>query len=407
MIQTPKGFRDILPDDAQLYEKVTETIRDIYRSYGFRPMITPSVEFLNVLKAKSGDEIAGQIFKLDDEEAGLRFDLTVSLARVAANSTFPKPFKRYFVSTSWRKEEPQKGRFREFWQADADIIGTKSMRAEAELLTMGNEAMKALGFPKYKILLNNRKILNRLAEKIGAEKPAAVFRILDKLDKIGKARVEEEMTALLGKKKTEEFFSSITLDGSNEERIEAAKKIDAEGGSELEQIVSLVDGNIIVDLALVRGLGYYTGPVFEVKASEEIGSVGAGGRYDNLLSLYGAGDCATGISFGIDRLVELLKKGTKEKPYTTVLVAAVKPEFYAKALEVANELRRAGIAAETDLNERNLRKQFDYANALSLPFIAVIGEKEAEEGKVTLRNLKSGKEEMLKLKDAIERIGNE
>ncbi len=164
---TPKGMKDFLPEEMITREQVVETITSVYRLYGFRPLDTPALEYMSTLKAKSGEEIAGQIFKIEEDEIGLRFDLTVPLARVAANSAIPKPFKRYYVSTVWRREEPQKGRMREFWQADADIIGTKGMRAEAELLKVANDALLALGFERPLFVLNNRKILDALAAEIG------------------------------------------------------------------------------------------------------------------------------------------------------------------------------------------------------------------------------------------------
>lgn len=401
---TPKGMRDILPEDMLVRKQVIERIERVYRKYGFRPMETPALEYLDTLKAKAGEEADKQIFSLEGEKLALRFDLTVPLARVTATNTFPRPFKRYAIERVWRREEPQRGRFREFWQADVDIIGSSSMRCEAELLLIAREVCKDFGFPKPQILLNNRKILDALSERLElGEKKADVFRALDKLDKMGEGEVQAEIRGLIGSKKTEILFKLIKTTGTNRQKLASAKKLSEEGAEELEQILDLCDFEIEIDLSLVRGLGYYTGPVFEIKLAKGMGTVVAGGRYDNLLGIYGQADCATGISVGIERLITLIleRDGNERKTYSRVFVASAKPDFYKDAARIADELRVAGIEVETDLGERNLRKQFDYANALSVPFIAVIGEREIKSKKLTLRDMKSGKEESLSIKEAV------
>jgi histidyl-tRNA synthetase len=399
---TPKGMRDLLPDDMFVREEVIEKIRAVYRKNGFVPMETPAMENLETLRAKAGEEVDRQIF-IVEKELGLRFDLTVPLARVVSETSFPRPFKRYQIGKVWRKEEPQRGRFREFWQADADIIGSASMRCEAELLTMANEILRALGFEP-RILLNNRKILDALAKKLNVEsKKDEIFRLLDKLDKIGRVEVRKGIEALIGKEKTKSLFDTIEIKGTNDEKLDAAKKISEEGAKELEEIIKLCDFPIEIDLTLVRGLNYYTGPIFEIKLTNDIGSVAAGGRYDNLLGVYGQPDYATGISIGVDRLVTLMQTA-KRKTFTTVFVGCTKNEYYKKALDVAHELRQNEIAAEVDLNERNLKKQFDYANVLNIPYFVIVGERETKENKFTLHDMKTGKEEMLELKMIIEKL---
>jgi histidyl-tRNA synthetase len=410
-METPTGMRDFSPKEMLIRKWVVERIEEKFRVYGFRPLDTPAMEFLNVLTAKSGEEIEKQIFRIRDEEIGLRFDLTVPLARFVANNLdLPKPFKRYAIAKVWRNEEAQKGRYREFMQADADIVGTKSMRAEGELLNLAYDVLKELGFDlsEARFLLNNRKILNGLAESwgISGERRDDVFRSLDKMDKIGEKGVRGELEAKVGEEKTEEIMKSLKVDGGNKEKLEFAKEYSEEGAVELEEILSYFP-KAEVDLFLVRGLAYYTGPIFEVKLSEEIGSVAAGGRYDGLIGLYGEGEYATGISFGIERLIYLIEKerrlNGKETP-TKVFVANVRPEFYPYALEVAAEFRKAGICTEVDLNERNLRKQLEYANALSIPYVAVVGEKEKSTNKITLRNMKTGREEFLSVKEAVKKL---
>ncbi len=394
---TPKGMRDFPPEEMIVREAVRDRIISIYRKYGFRPMATPAMEYLDTLRAKAGEEIDKQIFVLKDEKLALRFDLTVPLARVAANSDFPRPFKRYYVGPVWRKEEPQKGRFREFYQADVDIIGTKSMRADAELLVMSNELCNEFGFKEPKIMLNNRKILDALAKKVGFEKEKKeVFRILDKMDKIGEDEVEEGLRDVLGVR-AEELLEYTANNRTNEEKLESVRKISGEGVKELEEVLSFCDFPVEIDLSMVRGLGYYTGPVFEIKLSEDIGTVMAGGRYDTLLSVYGRADYATGISVGIERLIKLVmeKEKSRKKTYSRVFVACATQEFYKDTINLAAYLRKNGILAETDLNERNLRKQFDYANSLSIQYAIIVGKRELSSGRFTLRNMETGKEESL------------
>ncbi|MBN2478130.1 histidine--tRNA ligase [Candidatus Micrarchaeota archaeon] len=403
-MQTPKGMRDFLPEDMIQREQVIEKIKKAFKKYGFRPLETPAMETMEVLTAKAGDEIKSQIFRIEDSDWGLRFDLTVPLARVAANTQYPKPFKRYCIGRVWRREEPQKGRFREFWQADADIIGSKSMRCEAELLSMANSLLYEFGFKKPKILLNNRKILDALAASLDIEeKKNRVFRELDKIDKIGKKETEKNIGNLIGKEKSKELFKLLAVSGSNDKKLKSAEKLSSEGADELREILDLCSFDIEIDLSLVRGLGYYTGPVYEIKLSRDMGTVVAGGRYDDLMGLYGRNEYATGISVGFERLTALIKSESAETTPTKVFVASVKG-YYKDALKTAEKLRTEGINAEADLNERNLKKQFDYANSLKIPLIIIIGEKEAKENKVTLRDMDSGKEEFLLLKDALNKI---
>ena len=340
---TPKGMRDIGPEEMFVREDVISKIRTTFQSYGYRPLETPAMEYLETMRAKAGQEVDKQIFVIDGDEYGLRFDLTVPLARYAASADVPKPFKRYAIDVVWRKEEPQRGRFREFYQADADIIGSNSMRCEAELLSLARDICVAFGFDKPKIMLNNRKILDGIAASLGVEgeERAEVFRVLDKLDKIGEAEVEKLLRDILGEK-AGPLIKVIWAKGDNEKKLAMAAKYSEDGVKEMKEILSLCDFPIEFDLFLVRGLGYYTGPVYEIKLSDDIGTVMAGGRYDNLLGVYGQPSPAVGISVGIERLITLIgeqKKSVAKKTDTVVFVAAVKPEFYPYASQVAAKLR--------------------------------------------------------------------
>ena len=415
--QTPKGMKDFSGAKARARLEMMEKIEKVYRNWGYQPLFTPALESEATLTAKSGNEIAGQLFRIEESELAMRFDLTVPLARFAANSTMAKPYKRYCIAPVWRREEPQKGRMREFLQADADIIGTPSMRAEAELLAMASEALRAIGVGDFEILLNSRKILSGLIAKLGIEKELPVFRALDKLDKIGEAGVRQEMAGA-GLQDTqirplmEMAMAEKAQGGLSGPALEKAREYSAEGVKELEELTRLLADygitNVRLDLSLVRGLDYYTGPIFEVKAGEGIGSVAGGGRYDHLLELYGQKDYAVGISLGIERLLALQEEKDKDakKPaaFTQVCVISLKTELYSKALELATKLRKAGIAVETDLNDRPMRKQLDYANSAGIPFAAIIGEQEAASGQCTLKDLKTGQQKTMSVDEAIDDI---
>ncbi|MDD5096096.1 MAG: histidine--tRNA ligase [Candidatus ainarchaeum sp.] len=402
-MDTPKGMRDFLPKEMMVREEVFQKIREAFREFGYVPLETPALEYLSTLNAKNqgGEEIAGQIFALNDEKLGLRFDLTVPLARVAASTSFPKPFKRYQIGRVWRREEPQKGRYREFWQADVDVIGCASMRAEAELLEVASLSLRRLGFREFKILLNNRKMLNGALEAAGIKGKQRAMRILDKADKVGEKEAERMLRAEFGKK-GEGLLRMLPTHGTNEDKLAAVEQYSAEGVNELREIISFFP-HVEIDLRMVRGLGYYSGPIYEIKAPGLSGSIAAGGRYDGLLSIYGKAEPATGISLGVERIALLLSEKHDAKTYTRVFVASL-PDAYAYALSVVRKLREAGIPAETDLMGRALAKQLDYANSKGIPFVAVVGKKEMEEKKVTLKDMKSGGSSCLSIEEALKRL---
>ena len=402
--QTPKGMKDYSGADALLRERMLETIRTVYSRWGYEPLTTPAIEMRGTLGAKAGDEIEGQLFKIEESEYALRFDLTVGTARFAANSNMPKPYKRYCIAPVWRREEPQKGRLREFLQADADVIGSADMRCEAELLAMAGSALSALGFEKFEVLLNNRKILNGLLKKLKIEKKeGAVLRALDKLDKVGEKKVVLELeSAGIGKKEISELIDWINFDGTNEEKLERAKEYSKEGAKELEDILCVLKfayaiSDVKIDLSLVRGLGYYTGPIFEIKAGKEIGSIAGGGRYDNLLSLYGKDEPAVGISLGIERIFALQKDAGEKLGNCDVVVVTADNESYGAGISLASKLREKGISAMSDLNDRKFGAQLKYASSIGAKFAIIIGKKEIESGKFTLKNLGSGEQKEIGL----------
>lgn len=387
-------MRDFLPKDMMAREEVFQKIRETFREFGYVPLETPALEYLSTLNAKNqgGEEIAGQIFALNDEKLGLRFDLTVPLARVASTTSFPKPFKRYQIGRVWRREEPQKGRYREFWQADVDIIGCAPMRAEGELLELASLALRRLGFREFTILLNNRKILNGALDSAGIKDRGRAMRILDKADKVGEKEAERMLNSEFGEK-GKALLGMLPTKGTNEEKLASVEQYSAEGVQELREILSYYP-NATIDLRMVRGLGYYSGPVYEIKAPGLSGSIAAGGRYDGLLKVYGKDEPATGISLGVERIALLLSERQEKKTYTKVFVASL-PGAYPYALKVAEAFRAEGVPAETDLMGRALGKQLDYANSQRIPYLIVVGKKEMETGKMSMKDMGTGKEEQL------------
>lgn len=407
----PRGMRDFPPEKMALRSQAVQTITQIFRQYGYSELQTPAIERLETLTRKAGDEIEGQIFKIEGD-LGLRYDLTVPLARFVSGMQSAPPFKRYCIAPVWRREEPQKGRMREFYQADIDIIGSASMKCEAELLSCARNCLLALGFSNPKILLNNRKILNSLAQKLKLDGSlvSSVFRALDKKGKASEEKIKSELEAAgLTSSQISKLFQFTNKTGSSKELLAFAQKEAGakEGADELAQILEYCKGygfEPAIDFSLVRGIAYYTGPVFEIKLSDDIGSVAGGGRYDNLLSDYGKPNPAVGISLGIERVIALLENAGKTAPSlkaSTVYVAPVKEEFYPYAQSVATQLRSSGIAMETDLQNRNLRKQLEFASSAGYSYVAIVGQKEKEANSITLRELSSGKEQFLKIGDSI------
>ncbi len=395
---TPKGMRDFSGAENMVRQRMLQAIEGQFKLWGYQPLSTPALEQAETLERKCGAEIKGQLFRIDDGQLALRFDMTVPLARFAANSSLPKPYKRYAIGPVWRREEPQKGRMREFLQADADIIGCKEMRAEAELLAMANETLELLGFANCTILLNSRKILSGIAAKYGVENDTELFRMLDKIGKIPQEAVVDGLEKIgIGNDDAQELLESLSGKNGNGAALKAASEFSEDGAKELVQVMDGLEmrgvKNCVIDLSLARGLDYYTGPIFEIKASDEIGNIAGGGRYDSLLGMYGQDDYAVGISLGIERLMALSAKEGAATP-TKVIVVGVKDEMkiYAAAIEAAKFLRAAGVACETDLQCRPMRKQLDYANALGVPYALIIGEEEIKSGQFVLKNLTTGEQ---------------
>jgi len=401
--QPPRGMRDFYPIEANLRKHVIQTIEKTYSSYGFDPIDTPALEYLDVLNKKSGDEVKKQIYQIED--MGLRFDFTVGLARFISNTSLPKPIKVYRSGPVWRRDEPQKGRYREFWQSDVDIIGSNSLKCEAELISCAYDALSALGLKNISFRLNSRVCLFDMMEKADVEKSKiqTAIRILDKLDKKGEGGVKQEMReAGISEESIDFIFKAIS-----------SKKQEFVDSDKLKMIIELVKeygiNTVEIDYSLARGLDYYTGPIFEIQSSPFPFSIGGGGRYDELLSLYGSPSPAVGISIGVERVVDILKQEKKideRSPFTQadVFIANAKDSSYDYAVKIARIMREKGIKVSLNITERDLRKQLEYANSLKFKYIVIVGEKEKQTEKVTLRNMETGEEKSLPIKDAVSLI---
>ncbi|MFH0890296.1 MAG: histidine--tRNA ligase [Candidatus Aenigmatarchaeota archaeon] len=402
----PKGMRDFAPENMIKKQKTVDAIRSVFERYGFSPMDTPALESFDMLSMKgSGDAIRREIYNFKDQgnrELGLRFDLTVSLARFLSNNpNMPKPFRRYAIGDVWRYDNPQASRWRQFTQADVDIVGSSSITADAECVSAAIESLEAVGLKDFVVRINNRKFLESILLKcgVGKNKIEDVFRIIDKMDKIGKNGVDEELKKLGVDAK--EIFSYLGKDVSTLK--------DVDGYNELSELKKILQDNgfgkrVKIDISLVRGLEYYTGNVFEVVSSLSV-SIGGGGRYDKLMSLYGAGDLpAVGMSIGIDRLIELLDKGDA-KTVSKVFIAVI-GDIRKEAFNIANDLRKKGISTSIELGDRNVKRQLEYASALAIPYVVVVGPDEIKNKTAKVRNMQTRKEDCVKLSELADYFSN-
>ena len=445
----PKGTRDFSPVEMAKRNYIFNTIRDVYHLYGFQQIETPSMEMLSTLMGKYGDEGDKLLFKIqnsgdyfsgitDEEllsrnaaklaskfcEKGLRYDLTVPFARyvVMHRDEITFPFKRYQIQPVWRADRPQKGRYREFYQCDADVVGSDSLLNEVELMQIVDTVFTRFGI-RVCIKINNRKILTGIAEIIGeADKIVDITVAIDKLDKIGLENVNKE---LADKGISEEAIAKlqpiILLSGTNAEKLTTLKTVLADseigikGVEESEFILNTLTAmglknEIELDLTLARGLNYYTGAIFEVKALDvQIGSITGGGRYDNLTGVFGmAGVSGVGISFGADRIFDVLNQlelYPKEAVNGTQLLFINFGEKEAAfSIGILAKARAAGIRAEIFPDAAKMKKQMSYANAKNIPFVAIVGENEMNEGKAMLKNMETGEQYLVSAEGLIETL---
>jgi histidyl-tRNA synthetase len=445
----PKGTRDFGPIEMAKRNYIFDTIREVYALYGFQQIETPAMETLQTLMGKYGEEGDKLLFKVlnsgdfmgkltDQElqernslhlaaklcEKGLRYDLTVPFARyvVMHRDELQLPFKRYQIQPVWRADRPQKGRYREFYQCDADVVGSDSLLNEVELMQIVDTVFTRFGI-RVQIKINNRKILTGIAEVIGAaDKIVDITVAIDKLDKIGIDNVNAELREDgLSEDQIAKLQPIISLSGTNEEKLKTiAQVLDGsetgkKGVEETEYILSVLHAvglknEIQLDLTLARGLNYYTGAIFEVKALDvEMGSITGGGRYDNLTGIFGMpGLSGVGISFGADRIYDVLNTldlYPKDSMSTTqILFINFGEKETAYCLPIINKVRKEGIHAEIYPDAAKMKKQMSYANAKQIPFVALAGENEMKEGKITLKNMETGEQQLVTPEELIGRL---
>ena len=419
--QTAKGVRDVPPEEKILKNKVISDLREVFELYGFLPLETPVIERYDTLGAKfaAGEESDAmrETFTLKDQgkrKLGLRFDLTVPLSRfVAMNPTLKMPFKRYQVGPVFRDGPIKLGRSREFWQMDIDTVGTRSMLADAEILAMVQDSFKALNLDTF-IKVNNRKLLNGILEEVGIKNKDEVLITIDKLDKIGKEGISKELKERGCDKTKINKVLSLVKEGVTLNELKSVKNETAiEGIKELEELFSYCEAmdvkSVVFDVSLARGLAYYTGTIFEayLKKGKVTSSLAGGGRYDKLIGNYLGGNRevpAMGISFGLVPIMETLKdeKKVKRKSIAKAYVIPIGTEL--KSLKVVQELRNNKIPASFAIGKKGVSKNLQYANALGIPYAIIIGEKELQKKKVTLRNMETGDELLLSVKDVVKKL---
>ena len=400
-LETVRGMRDFLPEVKIDRDSIISIIRETFEKYGFVPLETPVLENAELLKGKYGDE-EKLIYEFKDKggrRLAMRYDLTVPLARVVSTKNFSWPLKRYAIDRVWRYDRPQKGRYREFYQCDVDIIGVKGFMADAEIIACINEALTRVGLREFTFRINSRELMNMLMIDVGVSNKniSRALRIIDKLDKIGKKGVEKELNSFLSKQTVNELMTFINLKGSWES-ISKNLLIDNPIRSEMQSFLNTLKKfgvkNYIIDFSLARGLSYYTGIIFEVDAGPKIGSLGGGGRYDEMIyQLSGKEVPATGGSIGIERVIDLLGIQGK-KSLTDVFVVPIGTATPI-CITLVQRLRKNGVKAEVDLMDRSLSKNLDYISKQGIPYALIVGQSEIGAKKYKLKNMKTGKEQLM------------
>lgn len=423
------GFMELIPSEQILFNQMKDTIRKNYERFGFLPIDTPIIEKSEVLLAKSAGETEKQVYKVEKGSAdmSLRFDLTVPLARFVAQhySELEFPFKRYQIGKVYRGERNQRGRFREFYQCDIDIIGNGSLNVinDAEIPAIIYSTFKELGFDQFTIKINNRKLLGGFFNSLEIEDITMLLRTIDKIEKIGPEKTKEELKKLdIDEENIEKIMKFIGINGTNSEIIEKLKELDVnndrfkEGLEELEIVVEYIElfgvpqENFEIDLTIARGLDYYTGTVYETFLDDhkEIGSVCSGGRYDDLASIYTKQKLpGVGISIGLTRLFFQLRDANiieaEEISLTKILIIPMEG-FLDEGVKLSNSLRKMQINTSVYLEKGKMGKKFNYADRLNIPFAIVIGEEEVKEESYSLRNMKTGDQEKLSSAEIANRL---
>ncbi|NLN03791.1 MAG: histidine--tRNA ligase [Clostridiaceae bacterium] len=426
------GFLELLPEDQIVFNNMLDTIRSTFESYGFIPIDTPVIEKAEVLLAKSGGETEKQVYRFNkgDNDLALRFDLTVPLARFVAQhyGVLTFPFRRYHIGKVYRGERPQKGRFREFYQCDIDIVGDEKLSVvnDAEIVSVIHSTFKKLGLDDFTIMINNRKLLNGFFKHYGIKDNVEVLRIIDKLDKIGSDNVKKELVEIgISENVADDILEFTNLCGDPDNVLTALKNMSMEndefpsGLEELETVWSYIkafgldSSEIEINLKIARGLDYYTGTVYETVLNhhKELGSVCSGGRYDDLASNYTKKKLpGVGISIGLSRLFYQLREAnvisvSGVKTPTRILFVPL-GDTSAYAIKTANYIRQMGVNTEVYLNEGKLAKKLNYANKLGIPYVAIIGEDEVRNNMVCIKDMNSGEQSVYTIDELTEFVKN-
>jgi histidyl-tRNA synthetase len=414
--ERPRGTRDYLPHECEERRAVLERIRSVFESYGYGEVVTPAFEHLELLVAKAGEEVVDQIYAFTDKagrKLGLRFELTTPIARIVAeNLSLPKPIRFYYIQPVWRYEEPQRGRLREFWQAGVELIGVPGAVGDAEVLAVLINALRRAGLSSFKVHVNDRRLVEALLHWLGVppELVPSALRVIDKLEKRGVSYVEDELARMVANrdrlKRFIELLSSDPLQAQLPSELPAAAR---EAVDALEQLLQELDDGyglaefVKPDLSVVRGLDYYTSLVYEAKTplGGELGSVAGGGRYDDLIRLVGGPQMpATGMAIGVERLIEALRAEgalAQRSGRSGYYVIPVAPSFRRYAIRVAEKLRAKGEKAVVEVMGRKLASALEAADKLGFRYAVVIGQREAESGVLTVRDLEAWKEERVPL----------
>ena len=427
--KTLPGFMELLPNEQILFNKMKNTIQKTYESFGFLPLDTPIIEDAKILLAKAGGETEKQIYRFmkGENDLALRFDLTVPLAKYVTEyyDKLSFPFKRYQIGKVYRGEKPQRGRYREFYQCDIDIIGDGELSVvnDAELASVIYKTFLNLGFDDFTICINNRKILNGLFEGLDVkENSVEILRTIDKLDKIGPEKVRKELCEEISEDKVDTIMDFISISGNNDEKIKALEEINIsnntwnEGLKDLKEVVKFIrifmvpEENFKIDLTIARGLDYYTGTVYETFLNKyrNLGSVCSGGRYDNLTEFYSTRKMpGVGISIGLSRLFFQLTDSdiisVENQSIAEVLVISM-DNNYEKCAQIASTLRQNGLKVQVDFEDKKIAKKFKYADKLNINYVIVIGEDEIKNNVVTLKNMITGEQNTVTLEESIKII---
>ncbi len=429
--RVPRGMRDILPEQMIRRQYVIDVIRDVFEEFGFEPLQTPALELSEVLTGKYGPDAEKLIYQAGHvggkEDISLRYDLSVPLCRVVAmHPQLPKPFKRYQIDPVWRAERPQKGRYRQFFQCDADTVGTESMLADAENVTLIYQVLTRLGFEQFEININDRKLITGIGQFAGVpeEQLGGLYRSIDKLDKIGIAGVRKELAEnQIPESVIEKLLGLLQIEGDPVTVLNALSEqlgdseVAREGITELEELngylttLGVPDEFYRMNVSMVRGLEYYTGPIYETVVEEpKIGSITGGGRYDELIGSFSKqGYPATGTSFGIERIIDVMEEfdmfpAAVGKTVTQVLVTVFDAELAQESLKLATLLRQDGIRTEVYCRPTRLSTQIKYADTKGIPYAVILGSDELEAGAVAIRNLASREQQIVPREELVEHI---